>query len=462
MTPPEPSDGEQRRLQALERTGLLDTPPEPDYDDLASLAAELCGTPIALVSLLHRDRQWFKANVGLPGVTETERCISFCTHAIERESLFLIEDARKDRRFADNPMVTGEPFVRFYAGAPLLTDEGYPIGTLCVIDRRPRRLTESQRRGLMGLKRQVELLLRMRAQLERMKADGEEMARAHEHLRALNARLRAEMDERQRVEARLREQQALLGSVLTHIPHSVFWKDREGAYLGANPRFAQDLGLEDPARVVGKTDLDLAFPRELAERYRADDTAVMMSGQPKLAFEEPLLSTRPEPRWGLTSKVPLKDEAGAVRGVLGIYADISEQRRQQSALQEAKALLERHASSLEVQVREAHLRNHYLMQNSGEAVFLLNEEGHVLDLNPVAQRLLGASEEDLRGTPFAHLAPQTAREPLARALRDLRVVGTVRLNNQLMDSATSSRLMLDLSASLQVTGNTRQIGRAHV
>ncbi|ATB26580.1 PAS domain-containing protein [Melittangium boletus] len=458
MTPPVPPIvDESQRLEALARTGLLDTLPEPEYDDLVRLAAESCGTPIALISLVDRDRQWFKANVGLPGVEETDRCISFCSHAIERGEIFLVEDARADERFATNPLVLGHPFIRFYAGAPLQTEDGFFLGTLCVIDQRSRTLSEAQRDSLLGLKRQVELLMRMRAQMNTMRARNEELARAHEHMRALNVRLRAEMDERQRIEGQLREQQALLSSILTHIPYSIFWKDRRGVYLGANPRFAQDLGLGTPEEVLGKTDLELPMPRAQAEAYRRDDFAIMESGQPKLSFEEPLHRASGEEAWVLTSKVPLKHPDGSVRGMVGIYADISESRRQQAAVQDAKLLVERHVANLEAQIREAHLRNHHLMQNSGEAVFLLNEEGSVLDLNPVALRLMGASEDDLRGLSFETFAPEKSREPLRRALRDLRVVGTVRLESQVLESPKGGRLMLDLAASLQVTGNTRRL-----
>ncbi|MFY0583058.1 GAF domain-containing protein [Cystobacter fuscus] len=144
---------EEKRLEALDRHAILDTPPEREYDDVVQLAASLCGVPMALVSLVDRDRQWFKANVGLPGVSETERCISFCTFAIEREELFVVEDAREDARFATNPLVTGAPSLRFYAGAPLQSEDGFLLGTLCVLDSVPRKLTETQRRDLLALKR---------------------------------------------------------------------------------------------------------------------------------------------------------------------------------------------------------------------------------------------------------------------------------------------------------------------
>src|SRR5918996_1574112 len=109
--------GEAERLAALRRYRILDTDPEAPFDDLALLASQICGTPIALITLVDADRQWFKARVGIT-THETSRSISFCAHAIEHDGLFVVPDAREHRAFRDNPMVTGDPYVRFYAGAP--------------------------------------------------------------------------------------------------------------------------------------------------------------------------------------------------------------------------------------------------------------------------------------------------------------------------------------------------------
>lgn len=139
MTPaPLPAD-EDARLNALRELLLLDTPPEERFDRLARFAAEQLNTPIALLSLVDGQRQWFKARVGTDD-TESARDISFCGHAIMKEELFVVEDASSDPRFSDNPMVLGDPHVRFYAGAPLSSPSGHHIGTLCVLDTVPRTL----------------------------------------------------------------------------------------------------------------------------------------------------------------------------------------------------------------------------------------------------------------------------------------------------------------------------------
>lgn len=166
---------EQARLQALDSLRVLDTPPESPLDDLTRLAAAICGTPIALISLVDAHRQWFKSRVGLT-VSETPREVAFCAHAIREDGVFLVEDATADPRFASNPLVTGEPHVRFYAGAPLKTSDGHAIGTLCVIDRVPRGLAPQQREALRILGRQAILHLELRravAERDRALADRE-------------------------------------------------------------------------------------------------------------------------------------------------------------------------------------------------------------------------------------------------------------------------------------------------
>ena len=145
---------ESARLRALHAYRILDTPPEAAFDDLAQLTAQVCGTPIAVVSLVDADRQWFKARVGLDG-QQTSRDIAFCAHVVLGGRLLVVPDARLDPRFHDNPLVTGEPGIRFYAGMPLLTGDGLALGALCAIDRQPRELTTLQREVLEVIARQV-------------------------------------------------------------------------------------------------------------------------------------------------------------------------------------------------------------------------------------------------------------------------------------------------------------------
>lgn len=138
---------EEERLQALARTGILDTAPDPAFDALCAEARQAFGVPIALISLVDRDRQWFKAEQGL-GVCETSRDVAFCNYTILADEVFAVEDAQADPRFRDNALVTGPPFIRFYAGAPLVYRNRIRLGSFCLIDAKPRRFSLGDRAEL--------------------------------------------------------------------------------------------------------------------------------------------------------------------------------------------------------------------------------------------------------------------------------------------------------------------------
>ncbi len=185
MTAPysgEDEPAEDRRLAALHAYGMLDTPRESDFDEIARIAADVCETPIALVSLVDANRQFFKAEVGL-GVRETPLETSFCGHAILAEDMMIVPDALEDPRFRHNPLVTGAPGLRFYAGILLKTADGLPIGTLCVLDHVPRTLGEDQIRMLKFLARQAMAQLDLRRALSDQ-ARALEAARAEQQRRA--------------------------------------------------------------------------------------------------------------------------------------------------------------------------------------------------------------------------------------------------------------------------------------
>lgn len=213
MIKPPIRDNEEIRLQELYSLHLHESGYEEDYQNLVHLASAICGTPISLISLIDRNKQWFKAEQGL-GQTETPRDVSFCAHAINQDEIFEVYDATKDERFYDNPSVIGSPNIRFYAGVPIHSPNGYSLGTICVIDSVPRNLTEEQKFALRTLARQVENMFRLRQSVTKLDAQNKELLDKESKIRELLA-------EREQHINVLSEQSQLKSKFLSILAHDI-------------------------------------------------------------------------------------------------------------------------------------------------------------------------------------------------------------------------------------------------
>lgn len=301
-------DDEVPRLAHLRALGLLDSGGAPEFDAVVRAASIACGMPIALISLIDADRQWFLANQGLEGVTQTPRDLSFCAHAILDSAVLEVEDARIDGRFSSNPLVLDTPGIRAYAGVPLQPDGGPPIGTLCVIDRAPRRLSPHQREMLEALAGVATKLIEGRA-------------RFREHIDQLDT-------ERER-----------LARVAKATSNAVIITDAEGRTLWVNEGFTRMSGYE-PAEILGRK------PGAMLQMPDTDPATVQTireALQSKRGCRVELLNARKDGRryWLDIEIMPLTEADGTLSGFMAIQTDITERKAKDQLLKESELLLSR-------------------------------------------------------------------------------------------------------------------------
>ncbi|HXJ58892.1 MAG TPA: response regulator [Verrucomicrobiae bacterium] len=382
---------EPERLAALRRYHVLDTAPEPAFDDLTRLAAHICGTPVSLITLLDEKRQWFKSRFGLD-LKESPREYSFCSHSILGQDLFVVEDTRQAEGFADNPLVAGGPGIRFYAGMPLITPDGFALGTMCVMDRQPRRLEPEQMEALRTLTRQVMTHLELRRHLT-------ELARS--------------IGEHQETEERLRISEAFHQTLVETLPQNILRKDAQGRFTFANRRFCQSIG-RSSEEIIGKTDFDL-FPAELAAKYHRDDLRVMATGE-NLDTVEAHQGPGGEKLFVHVIKTPLQDASGKVIGIQGIFWDVTQRRRMEDQLAVEQSLL-----------RQAEEKYRTIYENSVEGIFQTTPDGHFLSANPALARLYGYSTAEELITALTDIEHQLYVDPnrrneFSRLMRELGAV----------------------------------------
>ncbi len=327
MIPAPLPEKEPERLEALQRYEILDTESEQRFDDLTLLAKHICDAPIALISFVDAERQWFKSRIGLTA-SQTPRAVSFCGHAILEEDVMVVPDAAADARFADNPMVTGEPGIRFYAGAPLLTSTGHALGTLCVIDRKPRELTEEQLEALRVLARQVVAQLELRRRLKK---------------------------ERKEAKEAIDERDTTLRLIVNQMPAVLWSTDTDLRLTSSDGAALASLG-HKPNQFVGVTLFDF---------FRTTDPEFL----PLVAHRKALLgeSVSFEVEWSGRTYAshcePLRNPDNSIKGVIGIALDITRQKRTERELQKSFSLLRA------------------TLDSAADAILVMDERGKISNFN---------------------------------------------------------------------------------
>jgi len=346
MRAPLPSN-EPERLQALHRFNVLDTLPEQAFDDITRLASAICETPVSLVSLVDEDRQWFKSRLGMQA-QETHRDLAFCSHAILDSRPLVVEDTLLDSRFSDNDLVTGGPRIRFYAGSQLWTDDGFALGTLCVIDFQPRRLTPQQLDALQALSRQTMAQLKL-------------------------------ISTNQRLEMAIHGSTDGLWDWFHLKQQDWWWSHRCYELLGYGPGSLR-LSTELVANLVHPEDLP-ALESQLVghsslERQQFDVDARLRTASGDF-------------RWFHVRGIVLRDAQGHITRVAGSLSDIDVSKRAQ------------------VQLRLAGEKLQGILRHVADGIILVNERGKIELMNPAAESILGYAPLSMVGRSMAHLTHQS-------------------------------------------------------
>jgi PAS domain S-box-containing protein len=396
-TMPPPGD-EVARLAALRQYQSLDGGPDHDLDDLAHLAASVCGAPIAVIGLVDERRVWFKSRLGL-AVEEIPRDASFCAQAILQSDLLIVPDALADHRFLHSPLVTSGPRARFYAGAPLVTSEGYAIGTIAVLDLAPRELAPAAQDALRKLARQVMSQLELKRRLAELQEANGKLAQAH----------------------------YFLNSLMESAPDYIYFKDRASRFLRISRSEAEHLGLSDPAQAVGLTDFDF-FTDEHAQQAYEDEQMVMRTGQPMVGKEEKETWPDGSITWALTTKMPLYDRDGHIVGTFGLSSNITARKVAEEELRTVYAELERRVTErtaellkanarlleersererTEEALRRSKERYRELLENANDIIYTHDLSGNFTSLNKMGEKITGYTREEARQLNLAQIvAPE--------------------------------------------------------
>jgi diguanylate cyclase (GGDEF)-like protein/PAS domain S-box-containing protein len=409
---------ETSRLAALAALDLLDTRPEPRFDRFTRLAALTFGVPIALITLVDENRQWFKSRCGLD-VEETPRSVAFCGHVVAQRDMLVVEDAALDPRFADNPLVKGEPYIRFYAGQPLFCD-GHAVGTLCIVDRNPRRFDEHQRQCLRDLADLVDVELnqarvttaRVMAEqaLKSLNAELEQrVARRTAELEARLGELSAEAAQRKAAETSLRDAQSWNDTIVATSYSAFVGADGEGRIMEWNAAAERIFGWSR-GEAVGRPLAELIVPEELRAAHAAGMERFLATGVSTVVdrrIELPALTANGR-RLTVEMRVGAYEWQGR-RCVGAFLDDVSERNRTRQQLEEKQELLDAVLESIDV------------------AVVACDAEGNLTLFNKKARMLHGLGQECVTSSDWptyyslfeadGHTPLPADEVPLARVLR---------------------------------------------
>ncbi|MFC6789105.1 PAS domain-containing protein [Methylobacterium komagatae] len=370
--PPGFDSHEPRRLAALRAYGILDTPPEPEFDDIAQMAAQACDAPMAHINFIDADRQWIKAAVGHTA-REMPLGFGFCTQTLAEDGILVLPNLKQEPELASNPLVTGEPHLRFYAGVPLITPDGWAIGTLCVLDREPRTLTEQQEFILKALARTV------MAQLES-----------------------------RRSAAALRAREAELRLVADAMPVLIGFIDRSLTYRFANAAYRTWTG-RGPEEVVGRTIAEVLSTGESKARLPQIERALAAE---EVRFELDWACPDGQVRVADIRYMPRFAADGAVDGFYVFVHDVSDRKR-------VETLLQSRASRLEAQVASQARDRDRIWTLSPVLKVVAALDGHIEGVNPSWTRALGWSEAETMGRKIPDFVSADEREAFITALSRL-------------------------------------------
>lgn len=399
---------EAQRLALLHSLDLLDTPSEPLFDRITQLVAKVLNVPIALVSLIDSDRQWFKSRVGL-GVTETPREVAFCAHAILRAEPFVVADATQDERFADNPLVTSSPNIRFYAGIPISSTDGLSVGTLCAIDSKPRNITDEQLDILSDLAELVNREIQLR----------EAAALARTHI--------------SQSEETIEAGEALFQTVFERAGVGIAIVAPDGTWLRVNEVLCEITGYQ-PQELAQLTFQDITYQEDLNKDLNLLEQ--LSSGQiDRYQMEKRYIRKSGETIWVQLIVTKQVDQHGDVAGYVSIIKDIQARKEAEVALAELRRNLEKNVAEQTQELRtanlmlartmsqqvaaqqalakqEAELRS--VIENAYDAYVCINDSGLVTAWNRQAEATFGWTAEEAIGAPLDSLIIPESMRPAHR------------------------------------------------